>query len=250
MIPLDHIGIATHDGEAVEDLLKKLAHSIASVPEDIDSQKVRVRLYGKDTKLETIQPLSADSTVARYLSKRGDGLHHIAFRVASAQAELDRMRAAGFQPLTEKPVPGAGGKQIFFLHPRDTCGILVEFCQSAKQYAVQFEACNQLKQQLQLTGHCIASDTYPAHRVTGGPLPKRGRSLVVHNASARLAQEKHNAPAVPVLISEITPASAHAQALHTQWPKAELVILPESVQYNLLPAVLLDFWAYVENERN
>ncbi len=248
MIPLDHIGIATHNGEAVDDLLKRLAHSTASVPEDIDSQEVRVRLYGKDTKLETIQPLSADSTVARHLSKRGEGLHHIAFRVASAQAELDRMRKSGFQPLTEKPVPGAGGKQIFFLHPRDTCGILVEFCQPAKQYAVQFEACDPLEQQLQLTGHCMASDTYPAHRVTGGPLPKRGRSLVVHNVSAQIAQKKHNAPSVPVLISEITPASAHAQALHAQWPKARLVILPESVQHNLLPAVLLDFWASVENE--
>ncbi len=248
MIPLDHIGIATHNGEAVDDLLKRLSHSTASVHEDIDSQEVRVRLYGKDTKLETIQPLSADSTVARHLSKRGEGLHHIAFRVASAQAELDRMRESGFQPLTEKPVPGAGGKQIFFLHPRDTCGILVEFCQPAKQYAVQFEACDQLEQQLQLTGHCMASDTYPAHRVTGGPLPKRGQSLVVHNVSTQLAREKHNAPAVPVLISDITPASAHAQALHTQWPKARLVILPESVQHNLLPAVLLDFWASVENE--
>ena len=247
MLPIDHIGVAVHDGRIMENLLKKLADSTSSLPEDIDAQGVQVRFYGDGTKLETLQPLNADSTVARYLSKRGEGLHHIAFRVANAQAQLERMRAAGFQPLTEKPIPGANGKRIFFLHPRDTCGILVEFCQPNNPYAVRFESCDELEQHLLSTGHCIPCDETPGHVVSGGPLPEKCRSLVLHNASSKLSQEKPDAPPVPVLISEASSASTHAQALQAQWPKAELVILPENSQHKLLPAVLLDFWSSLEN---
>ena len=248
MLPIDHIGVAVHDGRVMEDLLKKLANSTSSPPEDLDSQGIRVRFYGRGTKLETLQPLSADSTVARYLSKRGEGMHHIAFRVTNAQAQLERMRAAGFQPLTEKPIPGADGKHIFFLHPEDTCGILVEFCQPDKQYAVRFESCKELEQRLLSTGHCVPCDETPGHIVSGGPLPERCRSLVLHNASSKLSQQKPDTPRVPVLISEVSSASAHAQALQAKWPKAELVILPKNSQCKYLPAVLLDFWSSLENE--
>ena len=247
MLPIDHIGVAVHDDRVMDSLLNKLADSTSSLPEDINAQGVRVRFYGDGTKLETLQPLNADSTVARYLSKRGEGLHHIAFTVANAQVQLERMRTAGFQPLTEKPIPGANGKRIFFLHPRDTCGILVEFCQPNKQYAVRFESCNELEQRMLSTGHCIPCDETPGHAVTGGPLPEKCRSLVLHNTSSKLSREKPDTPSVPVLISEASSASTHAQALHAQWPKAELVILPDNSQHKLLPAVLLDFWSSMEN---
>ncbi|MXW13704.1 MAG: VOC family protein [Rhodothermaceae bacterium] len=247
MLPIDHIGVAVHDDRVMDSLLKKLANSAPSLPEDIDAQGVRVRFYGDGTKLETLQPLNADSTVARFLSKRGEGLHHIAFRVANAQAQLERMRAAGFQPLTENPIPGANGKLIFFLHPRDTCGILVEFCQPNKQYAVRFESCNELEQRMLSTGHCIPCDETPGHVVSGGPVPEKCRSLVLHNASSKLSRGKPDAPSVPVLISEASSASTHAQALQEQWPKAELIILPENSQLKLLPTALLDFWSSLEN---
>lgn len=247
MLPIDHIGVAVHDDRVMDSLLNKLADSTSSLPEDINAQGVRVRFYGDGTKLETLQPLNADSTVARYLSKRGEGLHHIAFTVANAQAQLERMRTAGFQPLTEKPIPGANGKRIFFLHPRDTCGILVEFCQPNKQYAVRFESCNGLEQRMLSTGHCIPGDETPGHVVTGGPLPEKCRSLALHNTSSKLSREKPDTPSVPVLISEASSASTHAHALHEQWPKAELVILPDNSQHKLLPNVLLDFWSSMEN---
>lgn len=248
MLPLDHIGVAVHNGRVVESLLKKLANSTSSMPEDIDSQGIQVRFYGSgSTKLETIQPLNADSTVARYLSKHGEGLHHIAFSVADAQAHLERMRTAGFQPLTEKPIPGTDGKCIFFLHPRDTCGILVEFCQPNQQYAVRFESCTELEEHLLLTGHCIPPDDHHTHIVSSGHLPERCRSLVLHNASIKLSQEKPVPPPVPILISEVSSASTYAQALQAQWTEAELVILPEHSQQKLLPAILLDFWSSLEN---
>ncbi len=249
MLPVDHVGIAVNDGAAVESLLVKLADSAPALPEDVDRQGVRVRFYGSGTSLEILEALGAESAVAKYLEKRGEGLHHIAFRVADVQTHLDCMRAAGFQPLTENPVPGAAGKRIFFLHPRDTHGFLVEFCQSAKQYAVLFEHCAELEEIMHKTGYCYTpTQQLSGHVVTGNDLPKICRSLVVHNASFELSQKETDAPRVPTLISEVSTDSHHAQLLQSQWPEAQLVILPENLQLKHLPAILLEFWASMEDE--
>ncbi len=247
MLPIDHIGVAVHDGRVMESLLHKLANSFSSLPEDIAEQGVRVRFYGSGTQLEILQPLKAKSTVARYLSKRGEGLHHIAFRVANVQEQLERMRASGFQPLTDTPIPGANGKRIFFLHPRETCGILVEFCQPNKQYAVEFNSCHELEHHLRLTGHCLPSDTTSRHIVSSGPLPGQCQSFVLHNTSSKYSSNVPVLPPIPVLISDVSSEVIHAQTLQSQWPNAEIVLLPASLQHTLLPAVLLDFWESVEN---
>ncbi len=249
MLHVDHIGIAVNDGTAVERLLMKLADSAPALPEDVDRQGVRVRFYGSGTSLETLEALVAESAVAKYLAKRGEGLHHIAFRVADVQTHFDRMRAAGFQPLTEAPVPGASGKRIFFLHPRDTHGFLVEFCQSAKQYAVLFEHCAELEEVMHKTGYCRPSAQQSSgHVVAGKVLPKVCKSLVVHNASLVLSRGETDAPRVPTLISEVSKDAFYAQLLQLQWPEAQLVILPENLQLTHLPAILLEFWASMEDE--
>ena len=247
MLPVDHIGVAVHDGVVMETLLKKLAHSAPAPPEDVDQQGVRVRFYGSSTRLEILESLDINSVVARYLSKHGEGLHHIAFRVANVQQQLERMCTAGFQPLTKTPVPGADGKLIFFLHPKQTCGILVEFCQPGNQYAVQFESCIELEKVMRTTGHCIPLVESFGHVVTSGTLPEISQSLVLHNVSLQLSQQELEAPTVPTLISETSAASSFAYALQKQWPDAQLIILPENSQHKCLPNVLIDFWASLEN---
>ena len=250
MLPVDHIGIAVSDGAAVERLLTKLADSAPALPEDVDRQGVRVRFYGSGTSLETLEALVADSPVAKYLAKRGEGLHHIAFRVADVQTHFDRMRAAGFQPLTEAPLPGASGKRIFFLHPRDTHGFLVEFCQSEKQYPVSFEQCAELEEIMQKTGYCCPPTQKSSGHVvtTSNVLPKACKSLVLHNVSLALSRVEIHAPRVPTLISEVSKDAHYAQLLGSQWPEAQLVILPENSQLKHLPAILLEFWASMEDE--
>lgn len=249
MLPVDHIGIAVNDGAAVERLLMKLADSAPALPEDIDGQGVRVRFYGSGTSLETLEALVAESAVAKYLAKRGEGLHHIAFRVADVQRHFDRMHAAGFQPLTKAPVPGASGKRIFFLHPRDTHGFLIEFCQSAKQYAVLFEHCAELEEIMHKTGYCCPpTQQSSGHVVTGSVPPKACKSLVVHNVSFVLSRGETDAPRAPTLISEVSKDAHSAQLLQSQWPEAQLVILPEDLQLRHLPAILLEFWASMEDE--
>ena len=248
MLPIDHIGLAVHDGRDMEKLLKKLINAVPALPEDIGQQDVQVRLYGNGTYLETLEPMSKNSTVARYLSRRKGGIHHIAFRVADAQTKLQHMRAAGFRPLTEKPVEGAGGKRIFFLHPTQTHGILIEFCQPTTQYAVQFHFCEELERVMQLTGHCISGNPPNGHVVTSGTVPQICRSLVVHNTSLKLSKAPPCPPSVPILISEVNTALHHAQSLQNHWPEAQLVILPQKSQNKCLSEVLLNFWASLEHE--
>lgn len=248
MLPVDHIGLAVRDGGAVEALLQQLLNVVPALPKDITSQDVRVRFYGNPPYLEVLEPISKNSTVARYLSKRGEGIHHIAFKVPDAQAQLKHMHAAGFQPLTEEPVEGAGGKRIFFLHPTQTLGILMEFCQPATQYAVQFYSCEELEHIMQSTGHCVPCDTHVEHVVTSGPVPEICRSLVVHNTSVTLSQPPLRAPSVPILISEISTEYHYAQALQNHWSGAQLAILPKESQHKCLPEVLLSFWASLEHE--
>ena len=247
MLPVDHIGIAVSDGTAVERLLMKLADSAPALPEDIDSQGVRVRFYGSGTSLETLEALVAESPVAKYLAKRSGGLHHIAFRVADVQTHFNRMRAAGFQPLTEAPIPGASGKRVFFLHPRDTQGFLVEFCQSEQQYPVLFEQCAELEEIMQNTGYCCPpTQKSSGHVVTSNALPRACKSLVLHNVSLALSRGEIDTPRVPTLISEVSKDAHYAQLLQSQWSEAQLVILPENSQLKHLPAILLEFWASID----
>jgi methylmalonyl-CoA/ethylmalonyl-CoA epimerase len=130
---LDHIGIATDDLAAGIKLYRDLLGFQLERIEEVPSQQVRVAFLKMDPAgtrghLELLAPLSAESPIAKFLSKRGPGLHHIAVGTTDLEAVLKACRAAGLPLLDEQPRPGAGGKQIAFLHPKAANGVLVEIC--------------------------------------------------------------------------------------------------------------------------
>ena len=132
MIELDHIGIAVEDAEQVELLFNNLLSSSVYKTEEIASQGIRTHFIsaGK-AKLELLESLSPDSAVAKFIAKRKEGIHHMAFEVSNIQATWRRMQGLGYTPLSE-PQLGANNKLIFFLHPKETHGMLIEFCQKQK----------------------------------------------------------------------------------------------------------------------
>ena len=131
MIDIDHIGIAVADTEPYERLFKDLFNAAPYKSEDIQTQGVRTHFIDAGgAKLELLEALSPSSPIARYLEKHKAGMHHMAFEVKNIRATWKRVTQKGYTPLGDRPQPGADGKLIFFLHPRDTHGILIEFCQS------------------------------------------------------------------------------------------------------------------------
>lgn len=128
---LEHLGVAVRDAQAAADLLRRLLGAEPYKTETVESEGVRtVFLDAGGPKVELLEALGPDSPVARHLERRGEGLHHVAFEVNDLDAALARARAEGIRVLTDPPKPGADGKRIAFLHPKDTGGVLVELCQT------------------------------------------------------------------------------------------------------------------------
>ncbi len=128
---LEHVGIAVEDPDAVTRLYEALLDVRPYKHERVDHEGVQTHFIAAGAaKLELLEALGSDSPVARFLEKRGEGLHHLAFEVDDIHAHMQRLRERGFDPLSDEPRPGADGKLIFFLHPKQTHGVLVEFCQS------------------------------------------------------------------------------------------------------------------------
>jgi methylmalonyl-CoA/ethylmalonyl-CoA epimerase len=127
---LHHIGVAVKDLDAAvarhEALGFKLAHR-----EVVPSQKVEVAFMGEGPWIELLTGTSADSTVAKFLSKRGEGQHHVAYAVPSIAKALEAEKAAGRTPIDSAARPGAWGHQVAFLHPKDHGGVLVELVEEA-----------------------------------------------------------------------------------------------------------------------
>ena len=124
---VDHIGVA------VKDLQKALAfwENSLGIPcvgvEEVAEQKVRTAfLPVGDTEIELLEPTSDESPVAKFLEKKGEGIHHIALRVENLEAALEDLKAQGVQLIDEKPRYGAGGARIAFVHPKATGGVLLE----------------------------------------------------------------------------------------------------------------------------
>jgi methylmalonyl-CoA epimerase len=127
---IDHIGIAvTNMQESLsfwETSLGIEPHGIQEVPE----QKLRTAfLPVGDTEIELLESTSADSSVAKFIEKHGEGLHHIAIRVDNIEVALAELKAKGIQLIDETPRNGAGGARIAFVHPRATHGVLLELCE-------------------------------------------------------------------------------------------------------------------------
>ncbi|MCB0688674.1 MAG: methylmalonyl-CoA epimerase [Saprospiraceae bacterium] len=130
--PLDHVGIAVKDLDRATALYEALAPVKIIAEEQVVSQKVVVRfLQQGDHKIELLQATDDNSPVARFIAKRGEGIHHLAFRVKDILAEMNRLRAEHFELLQDKPILGALNKWVFFIHPKSTGGTLVEICQPA-----------------------------------------------------------------------------------------------------------------------
>lgn len=131
MIHLEHIGIAVQDAPAVQALMQTLFNVLSYKSETVTSESVEtIFLALENVKLELLKATADTSAVAKFLEKKGEGLHHLAFEVQDIDATFERLKAAGFTPLNPEPKHGADGKRIFFLHPKQTHGILIEFCQS------------------------------------------------------------------------------------------------------------------------
>lgn len=130
MQKVEHIGIAVKDLSVSIPLFEKLLATPCYKTETVASEQVKTAFFRKgETKLELLESMSDDGVIARYIEKKGEGLHHIAFDVADIEAEMKRLTAEGFILLNETPKKGADNKLVCFLHPKTTNGILVELCQ-------------------------------------------------------------------------------------------------------------------------
>ncbi|GAB3222024.1 methylmalonyl-CoA epimerase [Algoriphagus aestuariicola] len=130
MRKIEHIGIAVQNLEQSNELFAKLLGKAHFKTEIVDGEAVETSFFQVgETKVELLQATRPDSPIAKYLDKRPEGVHHIAFDVEDIGMEVSRLKEAGFEILNEVPKLGADNKLVVFLHPRSTNGVLVELCQ-------------------------------------------------------------------------------------------------------------------------
>lgn len=130
---IEHIGIAVRDLSASNELFAKLLGTPHYKQETVESEHVNTSFFAiGESKIELLHATSPDSAIAKYLEKRGEGIHHIAFAVEDIEKEVERLKAEGFQPISEKPKKGADNKLVFFFHPKSANGVLIELCQEIK----------------------------------------------------------------------------------------------------------------------
>ena len=128
---LEHLGLAVHDLAAATDLYTVLLGAPPYKTEHVASEAVDTVFFRVGgAKIELLAGTSPDSAITRFLTKKPEGIHHVAFEVADIRAEMARLRAAGFTLLNEEPKPGADNKLVCFVHPKSAAGVLVELCQS------------------------------------------------------------------------------------------------------------------------
>lgn len=130
MQKIEHIGIAVKDAEKSISLFNLLLNQQPYKKEVVESESVQTIFYQNGpNKIELLQGLSEDSAISKFIAKKGEGIHHIAFAVEDIVLELKRLKEAGFQLIHEVPKKGADNKLIAFVHPKDTNGVLIELCQ-------------------------------------------------------------------------------------------------------------------------
>jgi methylmalonyl-CoA/ethylmalonyl-CoA epimerase len=129
MLQVEHIGIAVKELANSIPLFEKLLNSQCYKTETVQSEMVNTAFFKKgETKIELLESRTADGVIARFIEKKGEGIHHIAFEVADIYAEMERLKKEGFVLLNEVPKAGADNKLVCFLHPKGTNGVLVELC--------------------------------------------------------------------------------------------------------------------------
>lgn len=127
---VDHIGIAVRSLEGALKVYESAMGLRAAGIEEVEEQRTRVALIPVgDSRIELLEAMDASSPIARFIDRRGEGLHHICFQVDNLAAELERLRQAGVRLVDAQPRRGAGGCWVAFIHPSDTGGVLVELSQ-------------------------------------------------------------------------------------------------------------------------
>lgn len=130
MKKIEHIGIAVKNLEVSNLIFEKLLGAPAYKFEDVESEGVSTSFFAVGTnKIELLAATNPDSPIAKFIEKKGEGIHHIAFDVENIELEIARLKKEGFVVLNETPKKGADNKLVAFLHPKSTNGVLIELCQ-------------------------------------------------------------------------------------------------------------------------
>lgn len=131
MLKVEHIGIAVKNMQDAVVLFEKLLNTNCYKTELVETEKVNTAFFQQgETKIELLESTDPNGVIAKFIERKGEGLHHIAFDVADIKAEMKRLQDEGFVLLNEEPKKGADNKLVCFLHPKGTNGVLVELCQS------------------------------------------------------------------------------------------------------------------------
>ena len=134
MLKVEHIGIAVKHLSASIPLFEKLLNTPCYKTEAVESELVNTAFFQTgENKVELVEGYSPESTIYKFIEKKGEGLHHIAFEVDDIEAEMKRLINEGFILLSDKPKPGADNKMVCFLHPKSTNGVLIELCMEIKE---------------------------------------------------------------------------------------------------------------------
>ena len=127
MQKVEHIGIAVRNLADSTALFEKLLNSPCYKTEQVSTEKVHTAFFQTgETKIELLESTDSDGVIAKFIAKKGEGLHHIAFEVEDIEAEMERLKKEGFVLLNETPKQGADNKLVCFLHPKNTNGVLIE----------------------------------------------------------------------------------------------------------------------------
>lgn len=130
MNKIEHIGIAVKNLAESDNLFQRLFGAAPYKHESVETEGVTTSFFQMgESKIELLEATRPDSAIAKFIEKKGEGIHHIAFAVDDIRAEMRRLQAEGFQLLNEEPKPGADNKLVCFLHPKGTNGVLIELCQ-------------------------------------------------------------------------------------------------------------------------
>ena len=130
LVQIEHLGIAVKDIKAGNALYTKLLVEPPYKEEVVESEGVRTSFFiAGPNKIELLEAINPESPIAKFIEKRGEGIHHVAYAVEDIAAEMDRLKSEGFRLLNDVPKAGADNKWVCFLHPKDAGGTLIELCQ-------------------------------------------------------------------------------------------------------------------------
>ncbi len=134
MLKVEHIGIAVKDLSASVPLFEKLLNTNCYKKETVESEHVHTAFFQKGTtKIELLESTLEDGVIAKFIERKGEGIHHIAFEVEDIISEIERLKHEGFVLLNDQPKKGADNKLVAFLHPKTTNGVLIEICMEIKK---------------------------------------------------------------------------------------------------------------------